>query len=151
MEHAVSIVTTSATPTAVIRETTTWERYPTLWGELLGEVWAFLRTADLQTGRNVMVYADDVPNVEVGAKVGGTFDANGRVVASVLPAGRAATTVARGAPSPEGIDAAHRAVVEWCEANGHARTGVRWEVYDHWRDDQDPSTFETAVYWLLTP
>jgi hypothetical protein len=42
-------------------------------------------------------------------------------------------------------------VIEWCEANGHTRTGVRWEVYDHWRDDQDPAAFETAVYWLLTP
>ena len=75
------------------------------------------------------------------------FASDGRVVASSLPAGRAATTVARGAPSPEGIDAAHVAVIDWCEAHGHARTGVRWEVYDHWRDE--PETFETAVFWLL--
>jgi effector-binding domain-containing protein len=149
MEHAVSIVTTSAAPTAVIRETTTWERYPTLWGELLGEVWAFVRSTDLQAGRNVMLYKDDVPNVEVGVEVGEAFAPGARVVASALPAGRAATTVHRGELSPEVIDAAHAAVVHWCEANGHARTGVRWEVYDHWRDD--PSTFETAVYWLLTP
>jgi effector-binding domain-containing protein len=147
----VSIVTTSATPTAVVTESTTWERYPTLWGELLGEVWAFVRGTDLRAGRNVMLYEDDVPNVEVGVEVEGAFAPSGRIVASALPAGRAATTVARGAPSPEGIDAAHRAVVEWCEANGHARTGVRWEVYDHWRDDQDPAAYETAVYWLLTP
>jgi hypothetical protein len=113
MEHAVSIVTTSATPTAVIRQATTWERYPTLWGDLLGEVWAFLRTTELQTGRNVMVYADDVPNVEVGVEVGEAFASGGRVVASALPAGRAATAVARGAPSPEGIHAAHRAVIDW--------------------------------------
>jgi len=149
VDHAVSIVTTRATPTAVIKESTTWERFPTLWGELLGEVWAFVRGADLKAGRNVMLYADDVPNVEVGVEVGEAFAPSGRVVASALPAGRAATTVARGGPSPEGIAAAHDAVVAWCEANGHARTGVRWEVYDHWRDD--PSTFETAVYWLLTP
>ena len=38
-------------------------------------------------------------------------------------------------------------VPSWREAHGHARTGVRWEVYDHWRDD--PATFETAVFWLL--
>jgi hypothetical protein len=38
-------------------------------------------------------------------------------------------------------------VVGWCDANGHTRTGVRFEVYDHWRDD--PDSFETAVYWLL--
>ena len=146
-----SIVTTSPTPTAVVKQATTWERFPTLWGELLGEAWTFLRAAVLQTGRNVMLYADDVPNVEVGVEVGEAFAADGRVVASSLPAGRAATTVARGAPSPEELDAAHGAVVEWCEANGHARTGVRWEVYDHWREDQDPATYETAVYWLLTP
>jgi hypothetical protein len=41
----------------------------------------------------------------------------------------------------------YAAVVGLCDANGHARTGVRWEVYDHWRDD--PDSFETAVYWQL--
>ena len=142
-----SIVTTSATPTAVIRQTTTWERYPTLWGELLGEVWAFVRGADVRAGRNVMLYEDDVPNVEVGVEVDGAFAPGNRVVPSALPAGRAAATVHRGEPSPAGVAAAHAAVVDWCEANGHERTGVRWEVYDHWRDD--PDSFETAVYWLL--
>ena len=148
MAHAVSIVATSATPTAVISETTTWERFPTLWSELLDEVWAHVRGAGVQAGRNVMVYLDDVPNVDVGVELEGTLIApSGRIVASALPEGRAATAVARGAPSHEGIAAAHAAVVEWCEANGHVRTGVRWEVYDHWRDD--PDSFETAVYWLL--
>ena len=150
MAHAVSIVATSAAPTAVIRETTTWERFPTLWRELLDEVWGYVRGAGVQAGRNVMLYLDDVPNVEVGVELEGPFAApSGRVVASALPEGRAATTVARGAPSPEGIAAAHGAVVNWCDANGHTRTGVRWEVYDHWRDD--PDSFETAVYWLLAP
>ena len=148
MAHAVSIVATSATPTAVIRETTTWERFPTLWGELLDEVWAYVRGAGVQAGRNVMLYLDDVPTVEVGVELDGTFVApTGRVVASALPEGRAATTVARGAPSREGLAAAHAAVVEWSRTNDHELTGTRWEVYDHWRDD--PDSFETAVYWLL--
>ena len=148
MAHAVSIVATSAAPTAVITETTTWERFPTLWRELLDEVWGYVRGAGVKAGRNVMVYLDDVPTVEVGVELEGTLTApSGRIVASALPEGRAATTVARGAPSPEGIAAAHAAVIDWCGANGHVRTGVRWEVYDHWRDD--PDSFETAVYWLL--
>jgi effector-binding domain-containing protein len=148
MMHAVSIAATSATPTAVIRETTTWERFPTLWGELLDEVWAYVRGAGVQAGRNVMLYLDDVPTVEVGVELDGTFVApTGRVVESVLPEGRAATTVARGAPSREGLAAAHAAVVEWSRTNDHELTGTRWEVYDHWRDD--PDSFETAVYWLL--
>jgi len=150
MEHAVSIVATSPTPTAVIRETTTWERLPTLWRELLDEVWAYVRGAGVQAGRNVMVYLDDAPNVEVGVELEGDLAApSGRIVASALPEGRAATMVARGAPSPEGIAAAHPAVVGWCDTNGHARTAVRWEVYGHWRDD--PDSFEIAVYWLLAP
>jgi effector-binding domain-containing protein len=150
MEHAVSIVATSPTPTAVIKETTTWERFPTLWRELLDEAWGYVRAAGVPAGRNVMVYLDDVQNVEAGVELEGPLTApSGRIVASALPEGRAATTVARGAPSPEGIAAAHAAVVEWSRANGHELTGTRWEVYDHWRDD--PDTFEIAAYWLLAP
>jgi hypothetical protein len=40
-------------------------------------------------------------------------------------------------------------VRRWCEANGERTTGVRWEVYAHWRDDA-PEAFETEVYWLLS-
>jgi hypothetical protein len=144
----VSIVTTTATPTAVVGQATTWKEFPGLWSQLLDEVWAFVRGSDLSPGRNVMVYKDDVPNVEVGVEVAGTFAPHGRVVPSLLPAGRAARAVSRGAPTPEGIHAAHTAVLRWCATNGLERTGVRWEVYDHWRDD-DPDGFETEVYWLL--
>jgi len=150
MVHAVSIVATSATPTVVIRQETTWERFPALWGELLDEVWGYVRGAGGQAGRNVMVYLDDVPTVEVGVELDGALAVpSGRIVSSALPEGRAATAIAHRAPSPDAIAAAHAAVIEWCEANGHARTGVRWEVYDHWRDD--PDSFQTAVYWRLAP
>lgn len=138
-----SIVAAAATPTAVISETTTWERFPTLWGGLLDEVWAHVRGAGVQAGRNVMLYLYDVPTVEVGVELVSAIAPSEPIVPSALPEGRAATTVARGAPSREGIAAAHAAVVGWCDANGHVRTGVRWEVYDHWRDD--PDSFETTV------
>jgi effector-binding domain-containing protein len=129
MAHAVSIVATSATPTAVIRETTTWERLPTLWRELLDEVWGYVRGASVQGGRNVMLYLDDAPTVEVGVELEAALVApSGRIVASALPEGRATTTVARGAPSRDGLAAAHAAVVEWSRANGHELTGTRWEV-----------------------
>jgi effector-binding domain-containing protein len=148
MDDAVRIVTSAGTPTAVVAEATTWVAFPKLWGDLLGEVWAFLRTSELTTGRNVMLYKDDVPNVEVGVEVDGSFVGNGRVVPSSLPAGRAATTVARGEIGPA-LAGAHAAVHEWCAANGHTPTGLRWEVYGHWREDQDPAAYEIEVYWLL--
>jgi hypothetical protein len=46
MQHVVATVTTT--------------------GQLLDEVWAFVRSAGVAAERNVMLYADDVPNVEVG-------------------------------------------------------------------------------------
>jgi effector-binding domain-containing protein len=98
-----------------------------------------------------MLYKDDSPNVEVGAEVGSPFVGNGRVVPSSLPAGRAATTIARGAPTAEGLAKAHGAVRDWCAANDHELTGVRWEIYGHWAEDQNPDLFETEVYWLLAP
>ena len=150
VDFDVKIVRAEPTPTAVVAETTTWAEFPRLWGPLLGEVWAFLRGSDLKTGRNVMVYKDDRPRVEVGAEVGSTFAGNGRVVPSTLPAGRAATTIARGEPGTA-LAAAHEAVLAWCTANGHATTGVRWEIYGHWLENQDPALFETEVYCLLTP
>jgi effector-binding domain-containing protein len=149
MEHAVTTVTTTATPTAVVREATTWAAFPTRWPALLDEVWAFVRSTGVPAGRNVMLYTDDVPNVEVGVEVSEAVSPGERVVPSALPAGRAAHTISRGPPTPEGIDAAHTAVLRWCAANAEQTTGVRWEVYGHWRDD-DPEGFEIEVYWLLS-
>ena len=148
MEHPVSIVTTKATPTAVVRESTTWQAFPNRWRALLDETWSFVRGAGLTAGRNVMLYTDDVPNVEVGVEVGEAFAPGERVVPSTLPASRAARTVHRGPPSPQGIDAAHAAVLRWCAANAEPTTRVRWEVYGHWRDD--PASYEIEVYWLLS-
>ena len=149
-DHVVTVVETVATPTQVVPAATTWDEFPHLWGELLGEVWGVLRTSEgALPGRNVMLYRDDVPHVEVGAEIGGSFAGSGRVVASTLPAGSSATAISRGAPSAEGIAAAHAAVVDWCAGNGRELTGVRWEVHEHWRDDQGPDAYEIAVHRLL--
>ena len=100
MDDEVRIVTAAQTPTAVVAETTSWEEFPRVWRALLAEVWAYVRGSDLTPGRNVMLYKDDSPNVEVGVEVSGSFMGSGRVVPSSLPAGRAAVAVARGEPSP---------------------------------------------------
>jgi hypothetical protein len=54
MEHVVTIVTATPTPTAVVREATTWGALPTRWGALLDEVWAFVRSSELKAGSAVM-------------------------------------------------------------------------------------------------
>src|SRR3954452_23331701 len=97
MGSEVSVREVAARPTAVVAATTTWPEFPALWPRLLDEVWACLRAGGIERGcRNVMVYRDDVPHVEVGVELTRPCPLSGRVVASALPAGRVAMTVHRG-------------------------------------------------------
>jgi effector-binding domain-containing protein len=147
MDHEVTLQQVQARPTAVVAAATTWPEFPALWGQLLGEVWTCLRASGITGGcRNVMLYRDDVPNVEVGVLLDQPCSLTGRVVASQLPQGTAAVTVHRG--SFAGVGAAHDAVVAWCTAHGHPLTGTRWEVYGPHDDDEAHQW--TEVSWLLT-
>jgi hypothetical protein len=62
---AVQFVKVDARPTAVVAQTTTWAAFPSLLGQLLGEVYDIVR--DLATGsggelwQNVMLYKDQRP------------------------------------------------------------------------------------------
>jgi effector-binding domain-containing protein len=146
MGYAVAEVAAPERPTAVIAEATTWEAFPTLWGTLLDEVWAAVRSADqIAPGRNVMLYKDDVPNVEIGVEVAEPFLDMGRVVSSTLPAGRAAMTTHHG--SYADLGAAHHAIIEWCDRHGLQRVGTRWEIYGHWIEGSAEQDVE--VYYLL--
>lgn len=146
MEYAVTVIDVQARQTAVIPATTTWQQFPTLWAQLLGQVWDCLRTAGIDRGcRNIILYRDSVPNVEVGVLLDRPCPLTGRVVASTLPAGTAAMTVHRGAFGDVG--SAHDAVLGWCASHGSRPTGARWEVYGP--HDDDPAQQWTEVYWLL--
>jgi effector-binding domain-containing protein len=149
MTVEVTVQTVEPTPTAVVAAATTWAEFPAMWGPMLDQVWSFLRGAApaglYQQGHNIMLYQDDIPHVEVGVQVSGSFESAGRVVASALPAGLAATATHTG-PMAE-IGDTHRAVREWSEANGYRLTGPRWEIYG----DPDPLTghFDVQVFWSL--
>lgn len=146
MSDLVTVTNVAARPTAVVPATTTWREFPTLWRELLDEVWGCLRAGGINRGcRNIMLYWDDVPRVEVGVELLVPCVLTGRVVASSLPAGPVAMTVHRGPYS--GLAAAHRAVRDWCAAQGRWATGTRWEVYGP--HDDDPARVWTEVYYLL--
>jgi effector-binding domain-containing protein len=135
-----------ARPTAVVPATTTWQQFPTLWRELLDEVWACLRAGGISRGcRNVMLYWDDVPHVEVGVELLVPCPLTGRVIASALPAGQVAMTTHWGPYSELGR--AYRAVSDWCDTQGRQRTSTRWEVYGPHNDD--PAKVWTEIYWLL--
>jgi effector-binding domain-containing protein len=149
MSVSVTVKSVEPVPTAVVAAATTWAEFPQVWGPMLDQVWSFLRgdaPAGLyQHGHNVMLYQDDVPNVEVGVQVSGAFEPAGAVVASALPGGLVATATHTGPVA--GIGDTHRAVCEWSTANGYRLAGPHWEIYG----DPDPSTghFDIEVFWSL--
>ena len=148
MSLIVKVVQSEPRPTAAIAATTTWSEFPSVWGQLLGEVWTFLRAHDhllIGDGSSVILYRDGTPSVEVGVVVAGPFEPSGRIVPSKLPGGLAAHAVHRGPYASLG--STHDAVVAWCTSNDRAKTGQRWEIYGDHHDD--PSQLTTDVYWEL--
>lgn len=142
----IETLTVEPRPTAVVRATTTWPEFPTVWKDMLDEVWACLNAEGITRGcRNVMLYKDNVPHVEVGVALTQPCHLTGRVVASALPSGEVARTVHRG--SYDGLRSAHDTVVRWCAEQGHQLAGPRWEIYGPHRDD--PTELETEIYYLL--
>jgi effector-binding domain-containing protein len=149
MAVEVTVKAVDPAPTAVIAAATTWAEFPEMWRPMLDQVWRFLRSDAPQgvykQGHNVMLYKDDVPNVEVGVQVSRSFEPTGHVVASALPGGLVATATHTG-PIAQ-IGDTHRAVREWSSASGYRLAGPHWEIYG----DPDPSTgdFDVKVFWSL--
>ncbi|WP_053225969.1 GyrI-like domain-containing protein [Solirubrobacter soli] len=122
--------------TAVVATATDWNEFPRLWRVLLDEV------REHAQGRNVMVYLDDVPHVEVGVLPRGEFTPGGRVIQSELPAGPAVGMTHRG--PYERLGETHEAVLRHIAEHGLVRTGVRWEIYGPWQEVP-----EVEVFWLV--
>ena len=122
--------------TAVVPATTTWEEFPRLWKPLLDEVHATVA----HPGLNVMLYKDDVPNVEVGVLVDEPITPAGRVVNSHLPEGPTASITHEG--PYERMGEAYDAI----KAQGHAFAGPHWEIYGHAADVPEVE----IVYLLAT-
>ena len=119
----VTVKTVEPTPTAVVVAAATWAEFPAMWGPMLDQVWSFLRGGApeglCQQGHNIMLYKDDVPNVEVGVQVSGSFDPAGHVVASALPGGLVASATHTGPIAEIGT------LIRRC-ASGVRRRGTGW-------------------------
>jgi len=99
-------------------------------------------------GHNVILYRDGRPgtwDTEVGIQVAAPFADIGEIVCSQTPAGEVAACTHLG-PYHE-LGAAHLAVIEWCDRQGHRRSGLRWEVYGDWTDNE--RKLRTDVMYLL--
>lgn len=121
--------------------------------QYLDQVYAAARAGAVHLdGQNVFVYRH-VPNhpaeleVDFGVGITAPFRATGAVEPTPLPVGEVATTTHRG--NYAALGAAHAAVAEWCRVNGRRPTGVSWEIYGHWTDDE--AQLRTDVFHLLEP
>lgn len=142
----VSVVTAQERPIAVIAATTTWQEFPQVWKPLLDEVHAGVRwQGNGRKGRNVLLYLDDVPHVEIGVELDQPVGITGRVVESALPSGTVATMTHRG--PYDAIGSTHDAIRAFCAERELALAGPRWEIYGHHGDE--PDELETDVYYLL--
>lgn len=142
----VVVKTVEARPTAVVRAATTWAEFPRVWKGMLDQVWDELHAAGITEGcRNVMLYLDDVPHVEIGVLYSDPAPLGDPVVRSELPGGTVAMAVHRGPFT--GIGAAHEAVRGWVAEHDARLAGPSWEVYGPHNDD--PALIWTEVYYQL--
>jgi effector-binding domain-containing protein len=144
MGYEVQVVEVSAHTIAVSRGPLVEGRIPEVMLGLIGQVWDFFKRTGIKSdGINVAVYYRD--RIEAGAGVLTPFQGDARVCCSSTPAGLAATAAHIGAYGRMG--GAHDAIVKYCRENGRKMTGVNWEIYGHWTDDE--AKLRTDVYYLL--
>jgi hypothetical protein len=151
--HKVSIRIAAPRTIAAVHGRLTVMEIPAKCISYLDQVYAAAKTGAIALdGQNIFVYhpvpgrPDDV-DAAFGVGVAGPFEPIGNVRPTAMPIGEAAMTTNWG--SYAGLRAAHNAVITWCRENGRKRTGIRWEVYGHWTDDE--SRLQTDVYHLLEP
>jgi effector-binding domain-containing protein len=106
---------------------------------LLGQAWDQVKRNAIKTdGQNVAIYRGRT--IEAGPRV--LEPSDGSVA---TPGGSAAMVVHMG--PYERLGEAHRAIVEWCAANGREIEGTNWEIYGH--HEEDPAKRRTDVFYLL--
>lgn len=142
-EPSPKVLTIAAAHTAVVRETTTWAEFPQAWKRMLDLVHS-CTDATHRPGRNVMLYLDQIPTVEVGVELLGPLNLREPVVESELPAGTVAYLLHVG--DYAAVGQSHDRLVAWCEEQGLLRAGPLWEVYGHMREGVEPSV---ELYHLL--
>lgn len=137
-------------PVLSIRQTVPIAELTQAQGASLRELWRLLRDRGATPAGSPFVryhtFGDVETDVETGVPVGDAISGAGRILRSVLPGGRAVTTVHLGAHDRLG-DAYNR-IQDWLATNGQP-AGPAWEVYE-WIDltqEPDPSSWPAPADW----
>ena len=150
MTYEVKVETLSPRILAAVRRRVAMGEVSKAFKPALDQVWAFLgRNKGLRTdGHNVFLYHHESPQVmpiDFGVEVVREFEPEGAVGCVTTPAGEAAV-VLHGGPYSE-LAVAHRALHEWCRANGRTIGSHSLEIYGDWHSD--PEKLETTIAYLL--
>jgi effector-binding domain-containing protein len=145
-----SIVTVERQLTAIVRASVPFAEIPTAQRSARAKVGAALPTLEAgPVGRahtRFRTTANSRLDMEIGTIVARPFVAQGDVVPSDLPAGRAAHFQLKG--SFEGMPGAWQTLFAWCKAEKLSLAGINWEIYSPW-EGVDPAQLETDLYALL--
>jgi effector-binding domain-containing protein len=146
MPYDVEVVRVEPIPTLAVRASLSGDEVPRAITKLFDKIYTLMDSLQIpRRGHNIMLYAGDNLNLEAAVEILVPVEGLADVINSQTPAGLAARTTHFGAYS--GLGSAHKAVKDWCAANGHKLAGPRWEIYGHMSDD--PSDVTTDVYYLL--
>lgn len=152
MAHEISLTTVE--PRRIVAQTlrVQWNEIGKKSRRPLSGVWNFLASCGVtEWGPNIFLYensdsegADASFGVATIADIGLT-QTSGKFIWKETPGGRAATTLHIG--SYDELAEASREVIDWCKTNGHALTGVSWEVYAD--PNEDTGELRTDIYFQL--
>jgi effector-binding domain-containing protein len=151
VDYVVRIEQQASIPLAVVRRRGSLAQLPQIVPEACGVVWSLVKAQQIPgAGRHIAVYLDEKINLEVGVELKQPAAVSGELLSSSTPSGTVATTTHFGPYQLLGN--AHRAIRDWCAAEGHAIAGPNWEIYGHWIDEwnRDPAKIRTDIYYLLS-
>lgn len=143
------ILTVERQRTAVIPASVRMNQIPEVQRSLRFKIAAILPALDAgPVGRAFTLWrppVDGMLDMEPGVIVSRLFESKGEVVASALPAGRAAHFQLVG--PYDGLPRAWAALLDWCAAQKVKLAGANWKIYSDC--DDDLSKAETSLYALL--
>jgi len=119
-------------------------------GELLPEVWAYLRKQGVYPSGPPFTryhgFEDNQVDLEGGMPVSDPMPGEGRIVAGELPGGSVLSTIHMG--PYEKLPEAHDALHVWIRENNMETAGPQWEFY--WTDpgqEPNPKKRKTELIW----
>lgn len=149
MTYRCDVVTVEPVTLAVTDAQTKQSEIPARIQPMFDIVYGWLRNSGVaQAGQNYAVYDQFGRNgmrMRVGFPVTKPFADTALVKCLALAGGKAAHTTVVGPYG--GIPLAHAELNAWCFQHKHALSGISWEVYGDWVEDQ--AKLVTDIYFRL--